>query len=102
VWWVEQAVECKEFTLGICLDIEGAFDKDTFESIEMAKEEARLDLFIQIWNTHILRNRRITVEPKGIKNRRLFTKNSHMQLKEILRWPFVVIEASNMTHSIGN
>ena len=67
VWWVEKALKSKDFALGIFLDIEAACDKATFKSIEMAMEEAKLDESIQKWNSHMLRNRQIVLELKGIR-----------------------------------
>jgi len=74
VWRVEEALECKEYALGIFLDIELRFDNASFESIEMAMEKARLDRSVQKWNSHMLRNRKIFLELKVINKSKTVRK----------------------------
>lgn len=76
VWRIEQALENQEYAVGIFLDIEGAFDNATIESIEMAMEDGGIEEAIRYWNSDMLRNREVEVELSGEKRRKRVRKGT--------------------------
>ncbi|RYA68486.1 hypothetical protein DD592_26790, partial [Enterobacter cloacae complex sp. 2DZ2F20B] len=62
---IEWAMENKLFTLGMFLDIEGAFDKTTFKSIELALRKHDVDPTLSRWVASMLRNREVMINVGG-------------------------------------
>ena len=62
---IEKTIVEGQYALGIFLDIEGAFDNVSFNSIIKSLEEAQLPQVIVRWITAMLTNRTITVTIQG-------------------------------------
>jgi Reverse transcriptase (RNA-dependent DNA polymerase) len=68
---VEAAFETNESVLAVFLDIEGAFDRASFDSFESAAERLEFEPFVTKWIKNLLRNRIITAEMHGVKVRKI-------------------------------
>ena len=64
---IEKSLFCGNFTLGVFLDIEGAFDNATYQSIQTSLEGRDIDQAVQGWMTNMLKNREICIEMRGVK-----------------------------------
>ncbi len=61
---IEGSLHNGQFTLGTFLDIEGAFDNATYQSIKEALEAHKIDEAIQGWLINMLINRKENIEIK--------------------------------------
>jgi ribonuclease HI len=59
---VESAFNCGEHVVAVFLDIEGAFDKASFNSFRIAARKQGVDQFIINWIDNLLKNRTIAAE----------------------------------------
>ena len=62
--------------LGVFLDIMGAFDNVTFESISGALREFEIPTWVGQWIDNMLRNRIVQVELHGVTVERELTKGN--------------------------
>ena len=65
VFRIEKALSHNEFALGMFMDIEGAFDNATFESMCVAAERHGLEPTLVRWVNSMLRSRKITADLNG-------------------------------------
>lgn len=63
---IEKSMESKEYALGVFLDIEGAFDRVSYDVIRNACTRFRIDANISNWILNMLLNRHIRVESNDI------------------------------------
>ena len=71
---IEKSLYCGQFTLGIFLDIEGAFDNATFQSIKTSLNGRDIDEAIQGWIINMLINRKAIIDIKGVQITKNLTK----------------------------
>lgn len=64
---IESALHCNEHVLAVFADIEGAFDKASFESFADAAKSHDMEPFIIEWILCMLQKRTLITEIKGIK-----------------------------------
>ncbi|XP_063545759.1 uncharacterized protein LOC134753753 [Cydia strobilella] len=63
---VERALETKQYALGCFFDVEGAFDKATFETVEESLKREGIRPTIAQWIERMLKGRSITAELGGV------------------------------------
>lgn len=62
---VERALDHKNHVLTVFLDIEGAFDRATFQSFKKAAQKHAIDPFLINWIMNMLQNRTLIADLKG-------------------------------------
>lgn len=62
---IENAIDTKEIALATFIDIEGAFDNASFQSIKNSALDRGFNLGLVNWMTNMLKNRRISTEVGG-------------------------------------
>jgi ribonuclease HI len=67
---IESTLDIKQVALAVFLDIEGAFDRATFESFTTAARNKGIDEFLIEWILSMLKKRILTADLKGIKVQR--------------------------------
>lgn len=67
---VENAFDSAEHMLAVFLDIEGAFDRATFDSFKNAAQQHNIDQFIIEWILYMLQNRTLIADFRGKSVRR--------------------------------
>ena len=67
---VERALACKEHVLTVFLDIEGAFDRATFQSFKEAAQKHGIDPFLIEWIMNMLQDRTLIADFKGFSVRK--------------------------------
>ena len=71
---IEKAMARGEYALVTFLDIEGAFDNVSYDSVELAMKEKNVNPLITKWYTSYLRDRYMHTEISGEERRRALTK----------------------------
>lgn len=66
---IQKSLDTKMSTLGVFIDIEGAFDKTTFESIDIALHSHAVPNTLIEWIKHMLKWRAITINIGNIETR---------------------------------
>jgi Reverse transcriptase (RNA-dependent DNA polymerase) len=95
VYQIESSISGKKSALGVFLDIEGAFDNTTFETIGSAAEEHSVQPTLNRWVDVILRTRIIYVVLRGeIVHMSVASGCPQGGVLSILLWNMVVLNDS--------